>query len=113
MSKPNSRPLRILSQAQVVTQTLKALSHPVRLKLLCELCVGPRTVQELQTRCEIPQAMTSQFLAKLRSEGRVVGERDGNHVRYRIADDKLVTLVEALSQIYCSDSGRRKKGSVE
>ena len=88
-------------QADEVSLIFKSFSHPSRLMMLCKLSDGPCTVQDLQEACELEQAPTSQFLARLRKEGRVVGERDGNQVYYSLTDSRLVELMKTLGRLYC------------
>ena len=77
----------------------KTLSHPQRLQLFCCLCERDRTVSELQEECSIPQAVISQHLARLRLEGLVLPERKGNFVSYRVADPRLLKLIETMQHI--------------
>lgn len=88
-------------QAEEVSLIFKSFSHPSRLMMLCKLSDGPCTVQQLQDACDLEQAPTSQFLARLRNEGRVIGERDGNQVYYSLTDSRLVELMKTLGKLYC------------
>jgi ArsR family transcriptional regulator len=88
-------------QAEEVSLIFKSFSHPSRLMMLCKLSDGPCTVQQLQDACDLEQAPTSQFLARLRKEGRVTGERDGNQVYYSLTDSRLVELMKTLGRLYC------------
>ena len=93
---------QLVRKAREVSSVLRGLSHPVRLRILCRLCEGEATVQELQEACGLAQAPTSQFLARLRAEGRVVGERRGNQVFYSLTDERLVELMHTLVRLYCN-----------
>jgi DNA-binding transcriptional ArsR family regulator len=77
----------------------KTLAHPQRLQLFCCLCEKERTVSELQVECAIPQAVISQHLARMRLEGLVLPERNGNFVSYRVADPRLLQLIETMRHI--------------
>lgn len=88
-------------QAKEVSEVFKSFSHPTRLLMLCKLSEGPSTVQELQEACGLEQAATSQFLARLRKEGRVVGDRKGNQVLYSLKDPRLLELLKTLHRLYC------------
>lgn len=92
-------------QAEEVSLIFRSFSHPSRLMMLCKLSDGPCTVQQLQDACDLDQAPTSQFLARLRKEGRVVGERDGNQVFYSLTDPRLVELMKTLGRLYCKTKG--------
>jgi ArsR family transcriptional regulator len=77
----------------------KTLSHPQRLQLFCRLCEMERTVSELREDCGIPQAVISQHLSRMRLEGLVLPERSGSFVRYRVADPRLLQLIETMQRI--------------
>jgi DNA-binding transcriptional ArsR family regulator len=77
----------------------KTLSHPQRLQLFCCLCERERTVSELQDECSIPQAVISQHLARMRLEGLVLPKRSGNFVSYRIADPRMLQLLETMQTV--------------
>jgi ArsR family transcriptional regulator len=91
----------ILRKCDDVSQTLKSLSHPVRLKVLCQVIEGEKSVNELTEFCEISQSAMSQFLNRMREEGIVSSRKDGTHVYYGIADPKLAKLLQAIKEIYC------------
>lgn len=91
----------ILRKCDDVSQILKSLSHPVRLKVLCQVIEGEKSVNELTEFCEISQSAMSQFLNRMRSEGIVSSRKDGTHVYYNIADPKLAKLLHAIKEIYC------------
>lgn len=91
----------ILDRCDDVSQILKSLSHPVRLKVLCQVMEGEQTVNELTEFCEISQSAMSQFLNRMRADGLVKSRKEGTHVFYGIADEKLVKLLRAVKDIYC------------
>jgi len=68
---------QLAEAAQEMSEVLKGLAHPARLKILCRLSEGEATVQELQEACGLEQAATSQFLARMRREKSVVSKREG------------------------------------
>ncbi len=86
---------------ELVTEVMKILSHPQRLRLVCFLAEGPNNVTELQARCGISQSHLSQFLRMMKLQGIVASERQGNFVTYSICDPRIVALVRSLQQIYC------------
>ncbi|RTL32436.1 MAG: ArsR family transcriptional regulator [Burkholderiales bacterium] len=80
---------------------LKALGNPERLLLLCRLSQGELSVGELEAALDIHQPTLSQQLGVLRREGMVQTRRDGKNVIYRIADERLLTLLQTLYTLYC------------
>lgn len=82
-----------------VASIFKTLSHPQRLFLLCCLCDGEQTVRDLQAVCGSPQPVISQHLSRMRHEGIVRARRDGNFMRYRIADRRIPALIRSMEKI--------------
>jgi rhodanese-related sulfurtransferase/DNA-binding transcriptional ArsR family regulator len=76
-----------------------ALSSGVRLEFLELLAQGERSVDDLSTLTGTAVANTSQHLQKLRQAGLIVGRKQGQFVFYRIASDKVVGLLAALSRV--------------
>src|SRR3990172_2334622 len=58
----------------IKARTIAVLANPKRLHIVDLLSVGERTVSELATALELPQATTSQHLAVLRKAGGVMSE---------------------------------------
>ncbi|MBT8414887.1 MAG: metalloregulator ArsR/SmtB family transcription factor [Boseongicola sp.] len=81
---------------------LRTLSNPARLLLLCQLVDGPKRVGELEEALDLGQAYVSQQLARLRADGLVSARKDGRIVHYSLADDRIVTLVNVLYDLFCS-----------
>lgn len=75
---------------------IRALGHPVRLRIVECLENGERTVTELQEALDAPQAAISQQLARMRGAGIVRGRRDGVNVWYSIADERVVQMLNCL-----------------
>jgi rhodanese-related sulfurtransferase len=86
-----------------------ALSSPVRLDLLELLAQGERNVEDLAQLTGATVANASQHLQKLKQVGLIVGRRDGLYVKYRLAGDQVVALMDALGaagQAYLADVDR-------
>lgn len=84
---------------------LKVLSNPSRLRLLCALAGEPRCVGELERMLGSRQSYVSGQLALLRDEGLVACSREGRQVRYRLADERVMLLLERLKDVYCPHLG--------
>ncbi len=80
---------------------LKILSNPARLRLLCALLNGERSVGELEVALGSSQSYVSGQLARMRAEELVIGRRQGRIIRYRIADPRLVPILERLYEVFC------------
>jgi ArsR family transcriptional regulator, virulence genes transcriptional regulator len=83
-----------------VAAILKNLAHPQRLFLLCCLAKSETSVSELQRQSGASQSLISQHLTRLRREGLVQSRREGNFVLYRIADQKLSSLIRTMEKTF-------------
>jgi ArsR family transcriptional regulator, nickel/cobalt-responsive transcriptional repressor len=83
-------------EAEELTETLKALASPGRLRLLTELLAGPRPVEQLAAAAELSDSATSHHLRLLRSLRLVKARRDGRHVVYTLHDHHLGDLIAAV-----------------
>jgi rhodanese-related sulfurtransferase len=86
-----------------------ALSSAARLELLELIAQGERSVDELATLSAGSVANTSQHLQKLKQAGLIVGRKEAQFVKYRLAGDEVVRLLAALAvagQTYLADVDR-------
>lgn len=72
------------------------LSAPVRLKIVCALLEGERSVGQLLAQVDASQPNLSQHLATLYRCGILARRRVGAQVWYRIANDRVQVLCEAV-----------------
>jgi DNA-binding transcriptional ArsR family regulator len=78
----------------------KALAHPVRIRILEVLVRGERSVQELQEVLALGQPVVSQQLGVLRTNGIVVGRKEGVSVRYAVRDPLIGELLAVARRIF-------------
>ncbi|MFW5808145.1 MAG: ArsR/SmtB family transcription factor [Spirochaetota bacterium] len=80
------------------SELLKALGHPVRLKIvvgiLCEGC----NVNGIVERLQIPQSTVSQHLAVLRNKGIITAHKDGVNTCYKVENDFVLRTIELLKR---------------
>ncbi len=91
-------------------ETLKALGHANRLRIVAILCEGGETVIGLSRRLAIKQAIVSQQLRILRMSGLVDACREAGFARYQLTQPKLRQLVQCLEGCHAADAGKRKRG---
>jgi len=72
------------------TQIFKALSEPVRLRIIALILEGERCVCELMAVLDMPQSTVSRHLSYLKNSGLVTGERRGVWMYYRLAESSSV-----------------------
>jgi ArsR family transcriptional regulator len=80
-------------------EILRAMAHPLRLRLLAVLLEGPACVGELVERTGFRQPYVSQHLARLRETGLVEGIREGMTVRYHVICPKTDRLLAAVGML--------------
>jgi len=76
-------------------ELLRALSHPVRLRIIKLLSGGELCVKSLEEMLEISQSSVSQHLTRLRYAGLIESERRGHLVCYRLVKGGAAKIVEA------------------
>jgi len=81
--------------------TLKAMSHPLRLKILCVLGDREASVQDIVACVGTSQSNISQHLSILRGEGVLATRKDANRVYYRISDGRMLTLIRMMRDVFC------------
>lgn len=84
---------------------LRALAHEDRLVLLCQLSQAELCVSELEEQLDIRQPSLSQQLGVLRRDALVSTRREGRHVYYRIADARILELLQTLYALFCEPEG--------
>lgn len=89
------------ASANEAAAVLKMLSNPQRLRLLCALLDGPRSVGELEEALGASQSYVSGQLAKLRQEGLVEATRDGRSIHYALSDPRVTPILERLYEVFC------------
>ncbi len=83
---------------------LKAMSHPLRLKILCAVGESELAVQDIVEFVGTTQSNVSQHLAKLRDKEVLASRREANKIYYRVKDARTLSLVEMLRDVFCSSA---------
>ncbi len=84
------------------SRSLKAMSHPLRLKILCTLGGQEISVQEIVEQVGTSQSNISQHLAILRDKGILASRKDANRVFYRVSDTRTLQLISMMREVFCS-----------
>jgi ArsR family transcriptional regulator len=74
---------------------LRALSHPVRLRIVHLLRDGELCVKRLEELLGVSQPSVSQHLTRLKYAGLIDSERRGHLVCYRLSDPVATRVLEA------------------
>ncbi len=83
------------------SRSLKAMSHPLRLKILCTLGDRELSVQDIVEHVGTSQSNISQHLAILRDMGILTSRKDANRVYYRIEDPRNLRLIGMMRDVFC------------
>lgn len=81
---------------------MSMLSQPARLRVLCNLVEGEKSVQALTEICNLSQPAMSHHLAKLRASELVKTRREGQTIYYSIAAKEAESVLTVLHEIYCT-----------
>lgn len=100
----NAQPNLITNDDDVnrASRSLKAMSHPLRLKILCTLGEQEVSVQDIVERVGTSQSNISQHLAILRDKGILESRKDANRVYYRMVDSRTLKLIDMMRDLFCS-----------
>jgi len=97
---------------EVASQAIRALSSPARLRILCLLFEGERSVVELTRLIHgHTQSSVSQHLGFLLKSGIVVNRKYKTRMLYRISDERTQALMQMVAEIFCN--GTRHATKVE
>jgi DNA-binding transcriptional ArsR family regulator len=97
----------LLKNALEASEFLKALSHEVRLLILCFLIEGEKSVSEIEKMLKLRQPAVSQQLARLRADGLVETRRNGKNIYYSLARSEVRDVIEVLHRAFCGTGARR------
>jgi DNA-binding transcriptional ArsR family regulator len=81
-----------------VSEILKALAHPARLKMVIGLLKDECNVAQIQKVLGLPQSTISQHLRVLKNAGIIKGRREGTKTCYRVIDTRVRKIVEIIKR---------------
>lgn len=91
-----------------IAEVLKAVAHPLRIRIVAILCDKEEHVNGLAERLGVNQAIVSQQLKILRMRRLVGARRESGFALYRILEPQLRQLVQCMEN--CS-VGQNKEGN--
>ena len=86
---------------EMAARALKAIAHPLRLKILCVVGDQEACVQDIVEAVGTSQSNISQHLAILREKGVLLTRKDANRVFYRVGDQRTLQLVGMMREVVC------------
>jgi len=84
------------------SRSLKAMSHPLRLKILCTLSGDEKSVHDIVEEVGTSQSNISQHLAILRDKDILTARKDANKVFYRVSDSRTLKLIGLMREVFCT-----------
>jgi ArsR family transcriptional regulator len=81
---------------------IKAMSHPLRLKILCVLGTNSVSVQDIVEQVGTSQSNISQHLAILREKNILGSKKEANRVYYYIDDKRTLQLISMMREVFCT-----------
>ena len=82
---------------------LKALAHPIRLKIIKQLLDDRLCVCELCVDDDFTQSNMSQHLRILKDAGIVTVEKEGNKMMYEVKNKKILNIIELVDEVVIED----------
>jgi len=79
-----------------MSETMKALAHPARLKIVVGLLKDECSVSQIQKVLGLPQSTISQHLRILKNAGVIKGRREGTKTCYRVIDVRVRRTIEVI-----------------
>ncbi len=87
----------------------KTFADPTRLIIIEELRNGEKSVTDLTTALEIPQAVVSRHLAILRERGVVQTRRVGTSIFYRLTSTKICEACDIVHELLIQQIENNRK----
>jgi ArsR family transcriptional regulator len=84
------------------SDALKAMAHPLRLKILCLVGQHELMVQDIVEAVGTSQSNISQHLAVMRERGLIASRKDANKVFYRIDDPRILRMIAMMREVFCT-----------
>jgi DNA-binding transcriptional ArsR family regulator len=88
-----------IEQAAVAMQ---AMSHPLRIKILCLLSSGELIVQDIVDAVGTTQSNISQHLGILKASGMIDSRKDGTKMFYTLKDERIMRMISLTRDIFCT-----------
>lgn len=88
-------------QIELVTELMKSIAHPIRMKILCFLMEGEKNVGEIEQQFGSTISNISQHLTVLRKANIIDRRKEANFMFYSLKDNNILKLMETLKTNFC------------
>ncbi|HEH9399373.1 TPA: helix-turn-helix transcriptional regulator [Aeromonas sobria] len=92
--------------ATAAASLLKALAHPERLMVLCQLVEGEKGVGELLAHSQLGQSAFSQQLAVLKRQGLIRSRKVSQQIYYSLMSEAAADVLGALQTHFCHSENK-------
>ena len=80
------------------SELLKALGHPIRLRIVEDLLNDECNVNKIVKILKIPQSTVSQHLGVLKNKGIVIARKEGVKTCYQVIDQRVKKIIQILKK---------------
>jgi len=84
-------------------RALKAMAHPLRLRILCVIGTAEMSVQDIVEAVGTSQSNVSQHLGILRDKEVLLARKEANRVFYRVGDERTLQLIGMMRELFCGE----------
>jgi DNA-binding transcriptional ArsR family regulator len=106
LEKPTFSLIEKQEHIDQAARALKAIAHPLRLKILCVVGDQEACVQEIVDAVGTSQSNISQHLAILREKDVLLTRKEANRVYYRVGDERTLQLIGMMREVFCGVDSR-------
>jgi len=83
------------------SKALKAMGHPLRLKILCVIGAEELPVMDIVAKVGTTQSNISQHIDILREKDIIVSRRDGSKILCKVKDLQILNLLQSMQETFC------------
>jgi DNA-binding transcriptional ArsR family regulator len=84
------------------SKALKAMGHPLRLKILCVIGEHELPVMDIVSQVGTTQSNVSQHIDILREKEIITSRRDGSKILCKVRDKNILQLMQAMQKTFCA-----------
>lgn len=97
-------PLSDSHRLERVSDCLRTIAHPVRLRMVQLLMRGRYSVGELANSCHVQNHMASEHLRLMQRAGLLKSRRDGRKIYYSISQKSLLGIMEKVESMFADEN---------
>ena len=90
---------QINENAENLARCLKAVAHPLRLKIMLCVETKEKSVGEIEGCVGSSQSNISQHLGIMRDKNILTSRKEGNQIFYSLKDNRIMPLLKEICQI--------------